>query len=138
MLAERAAELARINELLHREIEELARAEEALDQERRRLVHSLELQERERQLISYEIHDGLVQLITAAKMNLESCQPDWEHDPQRAAERFARGLQLLGEGIVEARRLIEGLRPTGLEESGVKAAIEYLIRPCPAARWTED
>jgi signal transduction histidine kinase len=142
-LAERAAEMARINELLRREVEGLARAEKALDQERRRLLHSLEMQERDRQLIAYDIHDGLVQLITAAHMNLESCLADREKHPERAWDRMADGLQLVGRGIAEARRLIEGLRPTGLEHSGVKAAIEYLVRQAqhsggPAVEFRSD
>ena len=123
MLAERAAELVRINELLRREVGNWPARKRPSWRSGGNPSHAMELQERERQLISYEIHDGLVQLITAAKMDLESCRPKREPG---AAERFARGLQLLAEGIVEARRLIEGLRPTGLEQSGVKPAIEYL------------
>ena len=50
-------------------------------------MQSLELHERDRQLVAYEIHDGIVQLVTAALMHLESYQRCREQDPPLAVER---------------------------------------------------
>lgn len=101
--------------------------EQALLAERRFLNRLLELHDRDRQLISYELHDGIVQDMTAALMFLEATRPleDLENAPPDDA--FARGLQLLRGSIDEARRLINGLRPPVLEDEGVVAAITALV-----------
>ena len=49
---------------------------------------------------------------------------DW---PEATRAAFDRGLAALSDGIAEARRLISGLRPPGLDEAGVVAAIKDLV-----------
>ena len=70
-VAESAARLAQANEQLRHEIKERRHAEELLLKEQRYLRYLLELQDRDRQMVSYEIHDGLVQQLAAAIMQLE-------------------------------------------------------------------
>lgn len=101
--------------------------EQALLSERRFLNRLLELHDRDRQLISYEIHDGIVQDMTAAVMFLEASRPVEPGAPQPGDEAFANGLRLLRGSIDEARRLINGLRPPVLEDDGVVAAIGVLV-----------
>jgi signal transduction histidine kinase len=74
----------------------------------------LDLKDRDRQLISCELHDGLVQQLAGAIMRFEAGQLD-------------AGLHLLRECMKEARLLIHGLRPPILDECGVVAAIEELV-----------
>ncbi len=100
--------------------------EQALRSERRLLKRLLDLHERDRQLISYEIHDGIVQDMTASLMFLESSRPPEDADAS-VVETFERGVKVLRESINEARRLINGLRPPVLEDEGVVAALEALI-----------
>ena len=57
---DRTARLAQANEQLRHEIKERRQAEELLQKEQRYLRHMLDLQDRDRQMVSYEIHDGLV------------------------------------------------------------------------------
>ena len=98
----------------------------ALRNERRLLKRLLELHERDRQLISYEIHDGIVQDMTAALMFFESSRPlETAHEP--LSEAFENGVKLLRGSIHEARRLINGLRPPVLEDEGVVAGVEAFI-----------
>jgi PAS domain S-box-containing protein len=100
--------------------------EQALLAERRLLKRLLELHERDRQLISYEIHDGIVQDMTAAQMFFESSRPAGLAADDPSQEPFHNGVRLLRGSIDEARRLINGLRPPVLEDEGVVAAIEAL------------
>jgi len=127
LVNQRTVELQRINAALAQEIVERKRAEEALREEQDRLQHMLDLLERDRKLVAYEIHDGFVQLVVGAQMLLQAYRQQQAVDPEEANETFDAGLQLLAEGIVEARHLIGGLRPPFLDEAGVVAAVEYLV-----------
>jgi signal transduction histidine kinase len=113
-VADRTAQLALANSRLRHEIRERKQAEDALRKEHQYLQYLIELQERDRQLISCELHDGLVQQLAGAIMRFEMNQMD-------------AGLRMLRECLREARWLIHGLRPPTLDEYGVVAAIEELL-----------
>jgi len=87
----------------------------------------LEASDRERQLVAYEIHDGLVQYLTGATMQLEALAAAREGLPRWAQDAYGTAKRLLHNGLEEARRLIGGLRPPVLDQSGVVPAIEHLI-----------
>jgi len=101
-------------------------AEEALLKDRRLLRRLLDLNERDRQLIAYEIHDGVVQHMSGSLMFLESASHQLFTEG-REIEEMTRACQLLRDGIDEARRIIDGLRPPVLEEAGIIAAVENLV-----------
>ena len=122
-----AAGLAQANEQLRHEIKERRHTEELLLKERRYLRYLLELQDRDRQLVSYEIHDGLVQQLAAAIMHLEVFSRVREGSDNEDWKIFETGLQRLNECMREARQLINGLRSPVLDELGVVAAIGDLI-----------
>jgi len=127
----RTRELSLTNVELRREIAERQRAEDELKRERRAMERLLQSHERHRQLIAYEIHDGLVQGLTGALMHLEAGQQRLSPRQTQANPEFALTLRLLRDSIDEARRLISGLRPPILDEFGVIAGIEYLLRELP-------
>ena len=102
-------------------------AEEALHRERRTLEHMLQASDHERQLIAYEIHDGLAQYLTGAIMQLEHAHHIQVERPTESATAYQAGLELLRESHFEARRLISGVRPPILDESGVVAAVAHLV-----------
>ncbi len=83
--------------------------------------------ERERQLIAFEIHDGLIQHITGARMHLETALGRASMDQASAQTEVRRASHLLAHALGEARALIQGLRPPVLDEWGVVAAINCLI-----------
>ena len=103
-------------------------AEQSLVHEHRLLLRLLELQERDRQLIGFEIHDGIVQQMTAVTMFLESASVEIEKQLGAAPEHLTGGIHLLRECIDEARRLIGGLQPPVLDEAGVIEAIQTLAK----------
>ena len=124
---DRTARLGQVNEQLRREIKERRRAEELLLKEQRYLRYLLELQDRDRQMVSYEIHDGLVQQLAAAMMQFEMFNRLAGHEAKVDWKTFESGMAMLSESMREARRLINGLRSPILDELGVVAAIEDLI-----------
>ena len=101
-------------------------AEEVLRSEQARLRHLLEWQQYELNLVAYEIHDGLAQLLAAAAMQLQTV--DATEDDDAAKKAHGLGRDLLDRAIVETRRLISDLRPMVLEESGIVSAIQELLR----------
>jgi signal transduction histidine kinase len=101
--------------------DELRASEESLRQ-------LLEVYERHRQLAAYEIHDGLAQPLAAAIMRVESLVSAPTHDLETMRTQAASTLQLLRGSLAEARRLMSGLRPALLDDFGVLAAVEHLVK----------
>jgi PAS domain S-box-containing protein len=136
MLEIRAAELARTLEQLQEEVQQRIETEASLERERQTLQDLLQAGDHERRLIGYEIHDGLAQHLAAATMHLQAAENSRTQDPIRAAEAYAAGMVLVGEGLKEARRLISNVRPPILDEEGVAAGIANLVdyhHQCPGA-----
>jgi signal transduction histidine kinase len=96
-------------ELLARQLEDLDRARHI-----------------DRQLISYDIHDGLVQYMTGAAMQLESIDRASIAD-LNSRSALEKAAALLHEAIADARRLVSGMRVAALEQEGLSAAIGRLI-----------
>ncbi len=112
---------------LFRDTTERRQAQEALRKEHRTLKHLLRSSDHERQLIAYEIHDGLAQQLAGAIMQIETCWHQKEAKPQDAAKAYDAAVTMLRQAHFEARRLISGVRPPILDESGVVAAVAHLV-----------
>jgi signal transduction histidine kinase len=124
----RTQELATANQQLRAEITHRKLAEEAIQREQQVLRQLLEIYEKHRQVVAYELHDGVIQSVTGALMTLEGCLHRLPKEVEDSArEGFGRATHLLREGITEARRLMRGLRPQELDESGLVTAIEDLV-----------
>jgi signal transduction histidine kinase len=112
---------------LAHDVERLQAEVAALRAERKLLVQSLEFHERDRQLVAFEIHDGIIQAMTAALMFLESAASHGPLGPAEQQEQYERGLRVLREAVQEARRLIRGLIPIELDERGLAASLGKLV-----------
>ncbi len=112
---------------LARDITERKQAETALQAEQRLLRQLLEMLENDRKLVAYEIHDGLAQQLSGLMLQLQVMQAKREGESPAALEMLPKAIDMAGQCVQEARRLIGGLRPPILDESGVVAALEYLI-----------
>ena len=110
-----------------RNVSERKRAEQELQKEHRTLKHLLRSSDRERQLIAYEIHDGLAQQLAGALMLLETCWHQKEAKPQEATRAYEAAVTMLRQAHFETRRLISGVRPPILDESGIVAAVAHLV-----------
>jgi PAS domain S-box-containing protein len=112
---------------LVRDITKRKEAEQELREEQRTLRQLLESQERERRLIGFEIHDGLAQQLAGAIMQFQAFDQYRQSDFDAALRSHGAGQEMLNRALAETRRLIGGLRPVVLDESGVVAAIENLV-----------
>ena len=131
-VADRTTKLAQANEQLRHEIKERRQAEELLLKEQRYLRHLLELQDRDRQMVSYEIHDGLVQELAAAIMQLEVFS-------RASGTESQRGLEDFRDGAANAQRVYAGSTPVnqwpafthpGRTWRGGRRRGSYLPRQC--------
>lgn len=107
----------------------LAPAGDDRGSEERAVDRLLDTYEQYRKLVAYEIHDGVVQLLTGAVMNLEaSMRLLGDLVPSAARRSLDRAAELLHDGITEARALMNGLRPEVLDDYGLTEAIDRLVR----------
>lgn len=105
-----------------------ARSQAELRAECHRLTDALTLAERDRQLLGYEIHDGVVQDLTAAAMLLEGTGRQATFASPEVRENFDGGLRLLQDAIAEARQLIRGATTAvELDDRGYVAAVNRLV-----------
>jgi PAS domain S-box-containing protein len=110
-----------------RDVTERHRAEEALRREKRSLARLLRAVDHDRQIIAYEIHDGLAQLIAGALMQFQAFAGARERNPEKAEQAFQTAMQILRDSHREVRTLISGVRPPILDEFGLLAAIGNLV-----------
>ncbi|MDH3190706.1 MAG: histidine kinase, partial [Acidimicrobiia bacterium] len=87
---------------------------------------------RERNRLARELHDTLAHSMTATAIQLEAVQALWEEDPEQARQLLDRALSGTRTGLAEARRAIEDLRASPLEEHGLAGAIEWLAEDLSA------
>jgi signal transduction histidine kinase len=112
---------------LAHDVERLQAEVASLLAERNLLHQSLDLHERDRQLVAFEIHDGIIQEMTAALMFLESAGSHATFSAPEMREKYDRGIRVLQAAVQEARRLIRGLIPIELDARGLAASLERLV-----------
>ncbi len=109
------------------DITERKRAEENLRAEQQFLRQLIHAHERDRQLMAYEIHDGLVQYLSAALLHLEGMSDKKDKLSPKSSAAMELATHLLRRSISEGRRVMSGLRPPILDEAGIVLAIAYLV-----------
>src|SRR5439155_8901503 len=97
-----------------------------LQAEQRRLTEALALAERDRQLLGYEIHDNVVQDLTAAAMRLEEAGRQATFVLPEAKESYASGLRLVQQALAKARGLISGAVSVEVDDRGLGSALKRL------------
>ena len=85
----------------------------------------IESQENERKRVSRELHDGVNQLLVAAKYRLENLQK--EPDEALKEGELQASKQAMEQAIVELRRISRDLRPPQLDDLGLVAGIDSYI-----------
>lgn len=84
----------------------------------------LEGQEEERRRISKDIHDGIGQLLTGLKFQIEAVNVQ---DQERAAQKLSGLKDLVKETIAEVRRVSFFLAPGVLEDYGLASAVNNFV-----------
>ncbi|HHB91160.1 MAG TPA: HAMP domain-containing protein [Anaerolineae bacterium] len=101
----------------------LARHREQLQQLVKALITA---QEEERRMVAYDIHDGLLQYLVAARLLLHNYASLAEKSPASARELLEASMEQVATAISEGRRIIEGMRPTLLDDLGLAAAVREI------------
>ncbi len=107
---------------------------ETLDDHKRQLEELVEqlidVQEAERKFVAYDLHDGLIQYLVAARLQLSKLTGLYANRPQddKAAVALQETMAHLTQAVQEGRRVVEGLRPTLLDSLGLVPALNELAR----------
>jgi signal transduction histidine kinase len=110
---------------------ERKRAEEEhqkLLEQRIRSLAVIEAQENERRRISRELHDGLGQLLSAAKLNFGMIDFVNSGNKEKSGDIVKQVDTIISKAIVEARRIAHDLRPTTLDDFGLIPALRILCQ----------
>ena len=84
------------------------------------------VREDERSRLARELHDELGGLLTTAKLDVARLRKQLSAAAPAALERLTHLAGTLDEGIALKRRVIENLRPSALDNLGLKSALEIL------------
>jgi len=109
--------------------EAVRRLNEQLLIQQRHLTHCImTTQEEERRVISFELHDGLTQYIMSSFAFLDSYTATFtENEDTPWPSELEMGMKYLHEAVIEARRLVNGLRALALDELGLVGSLEQLL-----------
>jgi signal transduction histidine kinase len=84
------------------------------------------LEERDR--FSRELHDGVIQAIYSVGLRLQGAMTLVERDPEGTRKRLDDVIRTLDDVVRDVRSYIFALQPKSVEDRGIKAAIEELVR----------
>ncbi|MEJ1242005.1 ATP-binding protein [Chryseolinea sp. T2] len=101
-----------------------AEIDKLVNQQKFRSVLILEGQEEERKRIAMDIHDGIGQMLTSLKYQIESMVPT----DVKVKERIEEVDKLIKETIKEVRRVTFNLKPTVLGDYGLQAGLKVYIQ----------
>lgn len=105
---------------LAEDLSESRRLEQALEISDARLRQTLDrliaVREEERRRLARDLHDGMLQLIVAAQLQLQSVDAELNAVAPRPVSKVSAHLRA---AVEEGRRLIQNLRPSSLEQLGL-------------------
>lgn len=118
----------RLRVLERRSEQHRAIAEEAERQTRQLSQRLVETQEEERKALSRELHDHVAQVLTALRMELGRIERGRAPTDTRLGEAVSESKQLVDKMFRTVRDLALGLRPSMLDDFGLRAALEWHVR----------
>ena len=84
-------------------------------------------EENERKRIAAELHDGVGQMMSAAKMNLSAFESELSFSSDGQKSAFEKALSLVDESCKEVRSVSHQMMPNALLKSGLASAIREFI-----------
>ena len=87
---------------------------------------------RERNRLARELHDTLAHSLSAVTVQLGAVETLWENDPDEAKALLAQADGSARDGLDEARRALQALRASPLEDLGLVFALEALAKEAAA------
>lgn len=82
----------------------------------------------DRRRFSRELHDGINQLMVSVLYRIELAQRKLKNQDQSGLDDLQQGYEVLNEAIQEVRRISHDLRPTLLDDLGLRAALDGLLQ----------
>jgi PAS domain S-box-containing protein len=111
------------------DISERVKAEDLLRESSRRLrelsAHLQTVREEERISISREIHDELGQQLTVMKMDISWLKRKLESDDEKVNRKMDDLMRVIDHTVKTVRKISSDLRPSLLDDLGLKAALEW-------------
>ena len=97
-------------------------------EERQRATQAiLEAEEKERSRIAADLHDGVGQLMSAARLNLSGLSANTFSD-QRPPEAFVKALNLVDDSCREIRSISHQMMPQVLQRKGLELALHEFVQ----------
>lgn len=106
----------------------LRRLEESERRFRRISRGVLRLQEEERGRLSRDLHDGIGQMLTALKIQLELVEKEAEKNHPPLVDRLAAVREMAERCLGDVRQLSRILRPPMLDELGILPTLRWFVR----------
>ncbi len=86
----------------------------------------------ERNRLARELHDTLAHSLSGATVQLEAVQALWDVQPAKARQMLDQALEATQNGLTEARRALQSLRASPLDDLGLSLAISDMARSTAA------
>jgi len=86
----------------------------------------------ERNRLARELHDTLAHSLSGATVQLEAVQALWDIKPGEARQMLDHALEVTQSGLTEARRALQSLRASPLEDLGLALAISDMAKSTAA------
>jgi signal transduction histidine kinase len=122
------AVVGRLRILERRSDEQRTAAERAERQMRQLSQRVVAAQEEERKNLSRELHDHVAQVLTGLRMELGRIERGWAPSDIRLASVVQECKHLVDQMFRTVRDLALGLRPSMLDDFGLRAALEWYVR----------
>jgi signal transduction histidine kinase len=87
----------------------------------------IEAEETERKRIAAELHDGVGQMMSAARMNMSVFESDLQFKDERQKNSFENMLNLVDESCREIRNVSHQMMPLAIQKQGLKQALQTFI-----------
>lgn len=130
-VAERTAQLVKLNKSLEQEITKRINIEKDLKESQERLrnltKHLQTLREQERASLSRELHDELGQSLTGMKMDMRWIERRLPEHSEPILERLHSTIVLINEAIHSVQKISMALRPPALDDFGLSEAIKLVL-----------
>ena len=87
----------------------------------------MEAEEKERQRIAKDLHDGVGQMMSAAKLNLSAIENELPFKDDMQKEALLRIIKLVDDSCKEVRAVSHNMMPNALLKAGLSSAVREFI-----------
>ncbi len=108
----------------YRLTQKIALKQERLEQQELRNKAIIEAEEKERIRIARELHDGIGQQLSAAKMNLSAFESSIEESKK---DNYRQLMELVDDAVKEVRTISHNMIPNALLRSGLSSAVREFV-----------